>query len=145
MKINKKVIKWIAVIIVLCLALFALIGIIAMNNKESLAKLHTSLETERTDAQNIKNVASIKYLSLSIMLFQNDKNKLPTSLAELDAYTPIVDSVKSSNVMYTVVSSPQESGYKLCAPYGGANLTESNHDDQKWSISGGLVCLFVKQ
>lgn len=138
MKIFKYVLYTIGVLVII----FALFVFIFNYNKKSLIKLDESISLGRDKAKDSKSIASIKFISTSIMLFEDEKNRAPLNMEELNSYSPI-PGFAISTVQYTA-STTKSFDYKVCAPYTSNSITEKNTETMQWYLSSGKICLHSK-
>ena len=138
MKIFKHIVFVGIGLMMLCL-LFVLV---IHKNTKTLEKIRSTVAVSRDKAKDSKSIASIKFISTSIMLFEDEKNRIPLNMAELNSYSPIPE-FASSAVSY-IASTTKSFDYILCAPYTSDTLNVKNTDSMQWYLSSGSICLHSK-
>lgn len=90
------------------------------------------------DAHGNLVVAYIKSAELSVLMFADDKQKLPEILSELAPYGPSLDKIEQASIRYKKIG---ETIFSLCGPYEKDSIKEVNTLSKSWSASGGQICL----
>ncbi len=137
-----KILKWFLIVagVVIGLPIVAFI-IYSVTSPRDSEGHNIQIQGMRNDARGNLVVAYIKSAELSVLMFQEEKIKLPDTLSDLSPYNPSIDKIKQASVRYTKID---ENNFSLCGPYSKQSSDQVGDTFKTWSVSSGEICLKEK-